>query len=80
MIKVTETKNKTHDFDSLVVGIPKDFAVSQGLPEKSIAMLTVKNGKLESEVVPYSDADVGEEDRFLGEFPEIDTKLRSLGD
>lgn len=48
MIKVTETKNKTHDFDSLVVGIPKDFAVSQGLPEKSIAMLTVNNGKLES--------------------------------
>lgn len=80
MIKVTEIKNKTRDFDSLVVEIPKDFAISQGLPEKSVAMLTVKNGKLESEVIPYSDADVEEVDQFLEEFPEIDTKLRDLGD
>jgi hypothetical protein len=80
MIKVREIKNKTNDFDSLVVEIPKDFAISQGLPERSIAMLTVKNGKIESEVIPYSDADIEEADQFLEEFPEIDEKLRKLGD
>lgn len=80
MIKVTEIKNKTHDFDSLVVEIRKDFAVSQGLPEKSIAMMTVKDGKLESEVIPYSASVVEEVDQFLEEFREIDTKLREVGD
>ncbi len=80
MIKVREVKNKINDFDSLVVEIPKDFAVSQGLPEKSIAMLTVKNGKIESEVVAYSDSDVNDVDAFLEQFPGIDEKLRELGD
>jgi hypothetical protein len=78
MIKIREIK--TRQFDSLVVEIPRDFAVSQGLPERSIAMLTVKNGKIESEVIPYSDADIEEVDQFLEEFPEIDEKLRELGD
>ena len=80
MIKVREIKKGTSQFDSLVVEIPKDFAVSQGLPEKSIAMLTVKDGKLESEVIPYSDADIEEVDQFIEQFPELDTKLRDLGD
>lgn len=80
MIKVREVKNKVNDFDSLVVEIPKDFAVSHGLPEKSIAMLTVKDGRLESEVIPYDDADVDQVDQFLEEFPGIDEKLRNLGD
>lgn len=80
MIKVRERKDKTTAFDSLVVEIPRDFAISQGLPEKSIAMLTVKEGRLESEVVPYSEKDIEEVDQFLEEFPEMDTKLRDLGD
>ena len=80
MINVREIKNKTNDFDSLVVEIPKHFAVSQGLPEKSIAMLTVKNGKIESEVISYSDSDAADVDSFLEEFPGIDEKLRELGD
>lgn len=78
MIKVREIK--ANAFDSLVVEIPTDFAVSQGLPEKSVAMLTVKNGKIESEVIPYSDSDIDEVDQFLEDFPGIDEKLRVLGD
>lgn len=47
MIKVIEKsrKNTKRDYDSLLVEIPKDFALSHGLPEKSFAALTVQNGK-----------------------------------
>ncbi len=72
MIKVVEKSKKDteQNFDSLVVEIPKEFAVSHGLPEKSFATLTLKNGKLISEIISYSDEDEKEIEEFLTDFPE----------
>jgi hypothetical protein len=82
MIKVREkTKKGTkRRFDSLVVEIPTDFAVSHGLPKNSLATLTVDNGKIVSEVIPYSADDEREVDKFLKEFPGLDKEMKSVGD
>ncbi len=82
MIKVIEKsiKNTKRDFDSLLVEIPKDFAVSHGLPEKSFAALTVQNGKMISEIISYSDADEKEVEEFLADFPGFDAGMKKVGD
>ena len=82
MIKVREKvkKGAKRNFDSLVIEIPRDFAVSHGLPEKSLAALTVQNGKFLSEVIPYSAEDENEVDEFLKDFPGFDEEMKSVGD
>jgi len=82
MIKVIEKSRQEagQSFDSLVIEIPKDFAVSHGLPEKSFATLTVRNGKIISEVISYSDEDEKEVEEFLAEFPEFDKEMKRVGD
>ncbi len=82
MIKVIEKprKNTRRDYDSLLVEIPKDFALSHGLPEKSFAALTVQNGKIISEVISYSDADEKEVEEFLADFPGFDAEMKKIGD
>ncbi|HXG83148.1 MAG TPA: hypothetical protein VNI84_03885 [Pyrinomonadaceae bacterium] len=82
MIKVLE-KSKKHSeqgFDSLVVEIPKDFAVSHGLPEKSFVTLTLRNGKMTSEIISYSDTDEKEVEEFLADFPGFDEEMKKIGD
>ena len=73
-------KGTSQHFDSLVVEIPRDFAVSHGLPERSFATLTVQDGKIISDVIEYSDADEKEVDRFLEEFPDLSDEMRPGGD
>lgn len=82
MIKVIEKprKNTRRDYDSLLVEIPKDFALSHGLPEKSFAALTVQNRKIISEVISYSDADEKEVEEFLADFPGFDAEMKKIGD
>ena len=82
MIKVVEKfrQETGQSFDSLIVEIPKDFAVSHGLPEKSFATLTVRNGKIVSEIISYSDEDEKEVEEFLAEFPEFDEEMKKVGD
>jgi hypothetical protein len=81
MIKVTEkSKSEEQNFDSLVVEIPKDFALSHGLPEKSFVTLTLRNGKMESEIISYTDEDEKEIEDFLAAFPEFDEELKKIGD
>lgn len=82
MIKVLEQskKNTKRNFDSLIVEIPKDFAAAHGLPEKSFATLTVREGKITSEIISYSDADEREIESFLADFPELDAETRKIGD
>ncbi|MDQ3713234.1 MAG: hypothetical protein M3388_13580 [Acidobacteriota bacterium] len=82
MIKVIEKfrQETGQSFDSLIVEIPKDFAVSHGLPEKSFATLTVRNGKIVSEIISYSDEDEKEVEEFLAEFPEFDEEMKKVGD
>ncbi len=82
MIKVIEKSRKEteQNFDSLIVEIPKDFALSHGLPEKSFATLTVRNGKIVSEIISYSDEDEKEVEKFLAEFPGFDEEMKRVGD
>ncbi|MCY7348401.1 MAG: hypothetical protein LH614_19570 [Pyrinomonadaceae bacterium] len=82
MIKVIEkTKKETGErFDSLIVEIPKDFALSHGLPEKSLATLTLQNGKMVSEIISYTEADEAEIGDFIARFPEFDAEMKKLGD
>lgn len=82
MIKVIEKskKDREQNFDSLVIEIPKYFAVSHGLPEKSFATLTLKNGKLISEIISYSNEDEKEIKEFLREFPAFDEEMKKIGD
>ena len=82
MIKIVEKskKGRKQDFDSLVVEIPKDFALSHGLPEKSFVTLTLENGKMNSEIISYTDEDEREIEGFLAEFPDFDREMKKLGD
>lgn len=82
MIKVIEKSRQEteQNFDSLIVEIPKDFAVLHGLPEKSFATLTVRNGKIISEIISYSDEDEKEVEEFLAEFPKFDEEMKRVGD
>ena len=54
MLEMLEKKKKAErTFDSCAVQIPKEFALANGLPEKSFVSLTLRNGKLESEIIAY---------------------------
>jgi hypothetical protein len=66
MLEISEEKRKSAGtFDSCVVEIPKEFALANGLPEKSFVSLTLRNGKLESEIIVYTDEDEKEVGEFL---------------
>ncbi len=82
MIKVIEKSRKEteRNFDSLIVEIPKDFAISHGLPEKSFATLTIRDGKIISEVISYTSEDEKEVEEFLAEFPGFDEEMKKIGD
>ena len=82
MIKVIEKRKKEsgQNFDSLIVEIPADFALSHGLPEKSFAALTVKDGKMISEIISYAEVDEAEVEAFLAEFPGFDKEMKKIGD
>ncbi len=82
MIKVRERKKNGvgSSFDSLIVEIPKDFALSHGLPERSLASLTVEKGKLISEVIEYTADDEAEIEEFISEFAGIDAEMKQIGD
>ena len=77
MIKVLEKrKRKTNrNFDSLIVEIPTDFALSHGLPEKSFVSLTLQDGKMSSEIISYSNGDEREIEEFLADFPGFDERV-----
>jgi hypothetical protein len=64
MLETSETK-LTKNFDSCVVEVPRGFALANGFPEKCFVALTLRNGKLESEIIEYSEADEKEVDEFM---------------
>ena len=77
-----ETLNKrpTKNYDSCVVAMPREFALANGFPEKCFVSLTVREGKLESEIVEYSNEDAQEVAEFLAAFPQLNEELKRLGD
>ena len=82
MIKVIQKSRKEtgRNFDGLIVEIPKDFAISHDLPEKSFVTLTLQNGRVTSEIISYSDEDEKEIEEFFAAFPELDAEMKKIGD
>jgi hypothetical protein len=81
MLETSEEKKKSAKrFNSCVIEVPKEFALANGLPEKSLVSLTFRNGKLESEIIVYSDRSEKEVEEFLADFPGFDEEMRKLGD
>ncbi len=76
----TLEKKSTKSFDSCVVEVPREFALANGFPEKCFVSLTLRNGKLESEIVGYSDQDEKEIEEFLNDYPQLNEELRKIDD
>lgn len=73
-------KKATESFDSCVIEVPKEFALANGFPEKCFVSLTLRNGKLESEIVEYSAENEREVDEFIKDFPALGEELKKIGD
>jgi len=76
----TLEKRTSKNFDSCVVEVPKEFALANGFPEKCFVSLTLRNGKLESEIIEYSDRDEQEVEEFTKDFPTLNEELKRVGD
>jgi hypothetical protein len=76
----TLEKRTSKNFDSCVVEVPKEFALANGFPEKCFVSLTLRNGKLESEIIEYSDRDEQEVEEFIKDFPTFNEELKRVGD
>ncbi len=76
----TLEKRTFKNFDSCVVEVPKEFALANGFPEKCFVSLTLRNGKLESEIVEYTDQDEKEVADFIDAFPGLNEELKQVGD
>jgi hypothetical protein len=76
----TLKKRTSKNFDSCVVEVPKEFALANGFPEKCFVSLTLRNGKLESEIIEYSDRDEQEVEEFIKDFPTLSEELKRVGD
>ena len=75
----TLEKKLAKNFDSCVVEVPKEFDLANGFPEKCFVSLTLRNNKLESEIVEYFDQDEKEVKEFLTDFPNINEELKQVG-
>lgn len=73
-------KKISKNFDSCVVELPKEFALANGFPEKCFVSLTMRNGKLDSEIIEYIDQDEKEVEEFINEFPTLNEELKKIGD
>lgn len=73
-------KKTSKTFDSCIVEVPKEFALANGFPEKCFVSLTLRNGKLESEIIEFSDEDEREVDEFIEKFPTLNEELKQVGD
>lgn len=75
----TSEKNTSKNFDSCIVEIPKEFALANGFPEKCFVSLTMRNGKLESEIIEYTDRDEREVEEFIKDFATLGEELKRVG-
>lgn len=80
MTEVIEKTRVKRLRDSCVVEIPRDFAIAHGFPERSFVSLTLQNGKLISEIIPYDEKDELEIEEFLSNFPKFDKEMKRIGD
>lgn len=76
----TLEKKTIKSFDSCIVEVPREFALANGFPEKCFVSLTLRNGRLESEIVEYDDRDEREVDEFISAFPDLGEERNRIGD
>ena len=76
----TLDKKTTKSFDSCVVEVPKEFALANGFSEKCFVSLTLRNGKLESEIIEYTEQDEKEGADVINAFPGLNGELKQVGD
>jgi hypothetical protein len=76
----TFEKKISKNYESCVVEIPKGFALANGFPEKCFVSLTMRNGKLNSEIVEYNDKTRKMLTNLLAIFPTFNEELKRLGD
>lgn len=83
-IEQTETDEiKTADpqWDSWTVEIPQEIIEAQGLAEGSLAAFTIKDGKIEGEIIPPLSKELKEiSKRILEKNGEVYEELKRLGD
>lgn len=79
MLETLNPKN-LKDFNSCVVEIPKEFALANGFPERCFVSLTMRGGKLESEIIEFNEQDEKEVDEFIEDFPNLGEELKKIGD
>lgn len=76
----TIEKKTSENYDSCIVEVPKEFALANGFPAKCFVSLTIKNGKLNSEIIEFTDQDEKEVDEFISEFPNLHEELKQIAD
>ena len=76
----TLEKKAAKKFDSCVVAMPREFALANGFPEQCFVSLTMRDGKLVSEIIEYNDQDDAEVEEFISNFPALNEELKKIGD
>jgi hypothetical protein len=76
----TIEKSVSQNFDSCVVEVPREFALANGFPEKCFVSMTMRDGKLNSEIVEYNNQDEKEVEEFIANFPTLNEELKKIGD
>lgn len=74
----TLEKKISKNYDSCIVEVPKEFALANGFPAKCFVSLTMKNGKLNSEIIEYFDQDEQDVEEFINEFPNLNEELKHI--
>lgn len=80
IMSLTSEQKISGNFESCVVEVPKEFALANGFPEKCFVSLTLRDGKLDSEIVEYFENDESEVDEFINNFPTLHEELKRSGD
>ncbi len=78
MIETSENKS-TGKFDSCIIEVPREFALANGFPERCFVSLTLRNGKLESEIIEYSNQDEKDVEEFLNDYLHLIEELKKVG-
>ena len=75
-----ETQETSPNWDSWTVEIPPEIVEAQELAEGSLAILTVRNGKVEGEITYSSPETKVAAKRILEKRREVFEELKRLGD
>jgi hypothetical protein len=80
-VRTEEIENAKPKWDSWTVEIPQEIIEAQGLAEGSLAHFTVKNGKIEGEIIPPLSGKLKEvAEKILKKRRRLYEELKRIGD